>query len=196
MSSEAPRRGRSGQGRSTSEADTPDTPQDQNRSSTADSPEGRARDVIYRLLAVRARSEAELRQALLRKDIDEEVADAVLRKFVDAGLVDDAEFAESWVQQRHEYQGLGRKALRFELRRKGVDDTVVTEALSGMDDDAEMERARELVRRKLRSLSSVDEHVKRRRLVGMLARKGYGEGLSYRVVREEVEREQSGEEAL
>ncbi|QGK69444.1 regulatory protein RecX [Allosaccharopolyspora coralli] len=196
MSSEAPRRGRSGRGRSTPAADTPDTAQDQPGSATTDSPESRARDVVYRLLAVRARSEAELRQALLRKDIEEDVVDATLRKFVDAGLVDDAEFAESWVHQRHQYQGLGRKALRFELRRKGVDDTVVTEALSGMDEDAESERARELVRRKLRTLSFVDDHVKRRRLLGMLARKGYGEGLSFRVVREEVEREQCGEDDL
>lgn len=193
MSSEVPRRGQSGRGRSSSEADTP---QEQNRSSTEDSPESRARDIVYRLLAVRARSEAELRQALLRKDIDEDVADVVLRKFVDAGLVDDAEFAESWVQQRHQYQGLGRKALRFELRRKGVDDTVVTEALSGVDDEDEMERARDLVRRKLRSLSSVDNHVKHRRLVGMLARKGYGESLSYRVVREELERAEAAEDGV
>ncbi|WP_460956200.1 regulatory protein RecX [Parasphingorhabdus pacifica] len=146
-----------------------------------------ARDVVYRLLAVRARSRAELRQALLRKEIDEEVAEDVLRKFVDAGLVDDAAFAESWVHERHQYQGLGRKALGFELRRKGVEEHLVAEALSTVDEEAEVERARELVRRKMPAMARVDSTKRTRRLVGMLARKGYGEGLAFRVVREEIE---------
>ena len=201
MSSETPRRGTGGRGRPA--LDTDASGQVENHSerrsprSEADStssPESQARDIVYRLLAVRARSEAELRQALLRKDIDDDVADAVLRKFLDAGLVNDAEFAESWVQQRHQYQGLGRKALGFELRRKGVDDALVADALSTMDEDAEADRARELVRRKLRSQHSLEDQVRRRRLVGMLARKGYGESLAFRVVREEIERWESRED--
>lgn len=151
-------------------------------------PEQRARDAVYRLLAVRARSKSELLQALLRKEIDEDVAEGVLQKFVDAGLVDDAAFAESWVHARHRNQGLGRKALGYELRRKGVDEHLVAEALSTMDEEEEVERARELVRRKLPGMSRLDNTVRTRRLVGMLARKGYGEGLAFRVVREEIER--------
>lgn len=150
-------------------------------------PESQARDTVYRLLAARARSKTELHQALARKGIEEDVAAATVQKFVDAGLVDDAEFAESWVQARHQQQGLGRKALGFELRRKGVSEQVVAEALSYVDEDSEMERARELVQRKLRGMASLDNTAKMRRLIGMLARKGYSEALAYRVVREEVE---------
>ncbi|MCX2730975.1 regulatory protein RecX [Saccharopolyspora sp. NFXS83] len=140
------------------------------------------------MLAVRARSRAELRQALLRKEIDEDVADAVLQKFVDAGLVDDAEFAEAWVSERQRNQGLGRKALGYELRRKGVEEHLVAEALSTVDADAEEERARELVRRKLRSITVDDPEKRLRRLVGMLARKGYPEGMAFRVVKDELDR--------
>lgn len=143
---------------------------------------------MYRLLAVRARSRSELRQALVRKGIEEEIAEGMLRKFVDAGLVDDAAFAESWVSERHQHQGLGRKALGFELRRKGVEEHVVAEALSTVDEESEVERARELVRRKLPSTARLDATKRTRRLVGMLARKGYGEGMAFRVVREEIER--------
>ncbi|WP_246868315.1 regulatory protein RecX [Saccharopolyspora sp. ASAGF58] len=153
-----------------------------------DDAEQLARDTVYRLLAARARSCSELRQALLRKEIDEDVADAVLQKFVDAGLVDDASFAEEWVQSRQRYQGLGRKALGFELRRKGVEEHVVEAALSTVDSDAEVEQARELVQRKLRTMANLDHAAKMRRMVGMLARKGYSEGLAFRVVREEIER--------
>ncbi|MEV0697665.1 regulatory protein RecX [Saccharopolyspora sp. NPDC050389] len=166
----------------------PEAAADEKSRRKPDDPEQLARDTVYRLLAARARSRSELRQALLRKEVDEEVADAVLQKFVDAGLVDDASFTEEWVHSRQRYQGLGRKALGFELRRKGVDEHLVEAALSTVDGDAEVERARELVQRKLRTMRNLDHTAKMRRLVGMLARKGYSEGLAFRVVREEIER--------
>jgi regulatory protein len=154
----------------------------------AENPERRARDIVYRLLAVRARSRSELTQALLRKGIEEEVADAVIRKFDKAGLVDDAAFAEDLVHEHQRNRGLGRKALAFELRRKGVDESVIAETLSTVDDATEADRARELVRRKLRTMMATDKAARMRRLVGMLARKGYSEEMAFRVVREELER--------
>ncbi|MBA8825646.1 regulatory protein [Saccharopolyspora lacisalsi] len=150
-------------------------------------PEQFARDAVYRLLTVRARSRAELMGSLSRKGVEEEVAEAVVGKFVDAGLVDDAAFADSWVRQRHEYQGLGRKALAAELRNKGVDEEAASAALAQVASEDEAERARELVRRKLRGMTTVDSTTRTRRLVAMLARKGYSEGMAFRVVREELD---------
>lgn len=166
----------------------------ESRSKTAD-PEQLARDTVYRLLAARARSRSELRDALRRKGIEDETIESVLGKFDDAGLVDDSSFAESWVHQRHENQGLGRTALRAELRRKGVSDDIIAEALTHVDDDAEVARARELIRRKLppaldTGTSGKDRDRLMRRLVSMLARKGYSEGMALRLVKEELE--QSG----
>ncbi|WP_112263506.1 regulatory protein RecX [Lentzea terrae] len=146
----------------------------------------KARDICYALLTARARSRQELYDALLRKGISAGVAEVVLGKFDRAGLIDDAQFAEMWVRSRHTYNGLGRRALAVELRRKGVADDVVAEAVAAVDSEAEEERARELVRKRLRTLSGVDETTKIRRLVGALARKGYAEGLAYRVVRDEL----------
>jgi regulatory protein len=146
----------------------------------------RAKDICFALLAARPRTRQELKDALLRKEIAEELAELVLGKFDKAGLIDDAAFAEIWVRSRHTYQGIGRRALAMELRRKGVADDLVTEAVAAVDDDAEMDRARELVRKKLRSMNDVDETAKIRRLVGALARKGYAGGMAYQVVREEL----------
>jgi len=146
----------------------------------------KARDICYALLTARARSRHELHDALLRKGISAAAADIVLGKFDRAGLIDDVQFAEMWVRSRHTYNGLGRRALAMELRRKGVADEVVAEAVAAVDGEAEEERARELVRKRLRTLSGVDETTKIRRLVGALARKGYAEGLAYRVVRDEL----------
>jgi len=103
-----------------------------------------------------------------------------------AGLIDDASFAEMWVHSRHAYGGLGRRALDAELRRKGVDDAVAREAVAAVDSDAEEARARELIRKRIRTMSAADEATRVRRLVGVLARKGYSEGLAFRVVREEL----------
>jgi len=153
----------------------------------------KARDICYALLGARARSRQELYDALLRKEISAGVAEIVLGKFDRAGLIDDAQFAEMWVRSRHTYNGLGRRALAMELRRKGVADEVVAEAVAAVDSEAEEDRARELVRKRLRTLSGVDETTKIRRLVGALARKGYAEGLAYRVVRDELRN--AGDEA-
>ncbi|MGQ0838670.1 regulatory protein RecX [Actinokineospora sp.] len=156
------------------------------RETDQDDPAATARDICYRLLAARARTRQELEQALRRKEIPDDVAHAVLGKFDAAGLIDDEAFAETWVRSRHAHQGLGRRALAVELRRKGVADEVVAEAVAAVDGDAEQERARLLVRKKLGAMASLDEQVKIRRLVGMLARKGYSEGMAYRVVRDEL----------
>ncbi|MGH3565981.1 MAG: regulatory protein RecX [Pseudonocardia sp.] len=150
-------------------------------------PEAVARAICLRLLTVRARTRRELAQALRRKGVPDEAAGAALERLDDVGLIDDGAFAEQWVRSRHTVRGLGSRALAVELQRKGVADDVAGEALAGVDAEAEDRRARELVDRKLRTIpSDTDEQrvTAARRLVGMLARKGYSGGTAYRVVRE------------
>ncbi|HEX6351885.1 regulatory protein RecX [Actinophytocola sp.] len=149
-------------------------------------PVQQAKDICLRLLTARPRTRTELAQALARKGVDSDVADQVLGRLDEVGLIDDAAFAEVWVRSRHNFQGLSRRALAVELRRKGVADESAAEALAAVDGDAEEERARQLVRKRLRVLGDADEATKIRRLVGMLARKGYSEGLAYRVVKDEL----------
>ncbi|QWF77646.1 regulatory protein RecX [Amycolatopsis sp. CA-230715] len=143
-----------------------------------------AKGVCFDLLAARPRTKDELRQALRRKGFDEETRETILGKLDHAGLVDDAAFAESWVRSRHTHQGLARSALVAELKRKGVDGETAVEAAGEVDREAEEQRARELVRKKLGSMTTLDEQTVTRRLLGMLARKGYPQGLAYQVIRE------------
>jgi regulatory protein len=149
-------------------------------------PVQRAKDICLRLLTVRARTRAELEQALVRKGIKGDVVETVLGRLGAIGLIDDKGFAEVWVRSRHAHDGLGRRALTAQLRRKGVDEAVTADAVAAIDYGAEEERARMLVRKKLRALTGVDDAARVRRLVGMLARKGYSQGMSYRVVRDEL----------
>jgi regulatory protein len=159
---------------------------DQRAPEPPEDPVQHAKDICLRLLTARPRTKVELAQALARKGVEEDVATGVLERLDQVGLIDDAAFADVWVRSRHNLQGLSRRALAMELRRKGVDDESAEEALSTVDPDAEEERARQLVRKRLRSLTSDDETAKIRKLVGMLARKGYAQGLAYRVVKDEL----------
>jgi regulatory protein len=146
----------------------------------------RAREICLALLTARPRSRSELARALSRRGIPAEVGESVLDRLGVAGLVDDAVFAESAVHAGHTHRGLGRRALAAELRRKGVPDGVAREAVAMVQPQDEERRARELVRRKLAATTSRDPATTARRLAGMLARKGYSEGLVLRVLRDEL----------
>jgi regulatory protein len=145
-----------------------------------------ARKILLDQLTGRARSRSELAAKLARKRVPDELAGRVLDRFEEVGLVDDAAFAREWVRSRQTGRGLARRALAVELRRKGVEAEVIEEAVAEVDPEAELEAARDLVRRRLRSLARHDSATVVRRLTGMLARKGYPPGVAYRVVREEV----------
>ncbi|HET8657532.1 MAG TPA: RecX family transcriptional regulator [Micromonosporaceae bacterium] len=144
----------------------------------------RARQICLDLLADRPRTRAELAAALRQKGIADDVAAEVLGRYEEVGIVDDAAFARAWVASRHHSRGLARRALAGELRRRGVDSGTVGEALTEIDGTTEEETARQLAARRLRSLPAGDPAGLLRRLVGMLARKGYPPGLAYRVVQE------------
>ncbi|MFG1868171.1 regulatory protein RecX [Micromonospora arborensis] len=142
-----------------------------------------AREICLRQLAVRPRTRAELAGALAKRGISEEVSAEVLDRYDEVGIIDDAAFARAWVSSRHAGRGLARRALANELRRKGVDGEVATEALGELDEETEADTARGLVERKLRTARGEPDAIFRR-LVGMLARKGYPPGVAIRAVKD------------
>lgn len=139
------------------------------------------------------RTRKQLADALKKREIPDDISEDVLSRFEEVGLINDAAFADAWVESRHHGRGLARRALARELRTKGVDATVVDEAIAQLDSDREEETARALVARKLRSTRGLDRDRRLRRLAGMLARKGYPEGMALRVVRQALQQE--GEDA-
>nr|WP_203759957.1 regulatory protein RecX [Actinoplanes deccanensis] len=143
----------------------------------------RAREICLRQLAVRPRTRAELAKVLARKEISDEVIAEVLDRYDEVGIIDDAAFARAWVSSRHHGRGLARRALANELRQRGVDAEVASEALETLDEEDEAATARALVDRKLRTASGSPEAVFRR-LVAMLARKGYPAGVAIRAVKD------------
>ncbi len=149
-------------------------------------PESVARKILLDQLTGQPRTRSELAKKLAAKLVPDDVATRLLDRFEEVGLIDDESFARLWIGSRQPGKGLARRALAQELRRKGIDDEVAREALDEIDPADEEHAARLLVRKKLRSLSRVDEQTAMRRLVGMLARKGYGSAMAFAVVRDEL----------
>jgi regulatory protein len=139
----------------------------------------RARDVVskgteaaLRLLAVRPRSEKELRDRLRQKDYAPETIDAVLERVRGWGYLDDADFAQRWVANRIEHRPRGRRLLEQELRQKGIDRDTISDTLEEADLD-ETAAAIELAEKSAARLRALEPDVARRRLTGQLARRGF-----------------------
>jgi regulatory protein len=152
-------------------------------------PEAVARQICLRMLTGAPRTKAQLAAALRRRRVPEAAAEAVLARFAEVKLIDDAMFARAWVESRHLGRGLAGRALGAELRQRGVAQEDIQAALEELDPDQELATARELVARRLPATAKMPAPARMRRLVGMLARKGYGPALAYRVVRETLDNE-------
>lgn len=152
--------------------------------STSETREEQAHAVCLRLLTVRARSRAELAGQLAKRGYPGDVTEAVLARLATVGLIDDEDFAAQWVRSRQTYAGKGKRALAAELRTKGVEAEVIAAALDGLDAGTERVRAEQLVERRLRreALGEGDDVKVTRRLVGMLARRGYSQSMAVAVV--------------
>jgi regulatory protein len=124
-----------------------------------------------------------------RRGVPEDVAAGVLARFTEVGLIDDAAFARAWVESRHHGRGLARRALSAELRQRGVDGQQISAAVSALDPADEIATARQLVAKGLAASRGKPLPTRVRRLVGLLARKGYPAPIAYRVVREALDEE-------
>ncbi|MDT7759433.1 MAG: regulatory protein [Mycobacterium sp.] len=154
--------------------------------STSESQEEQARNLCLRLLTARARTRSELAAQLTKRGYPDDVGERVLDRLADVGLVDDRDFAEQWVRSRRINAGKGKRALASELRTKGIDDELIADALADFDASAERTRAEQLVADKLRRerlSDDTDDTKVARRLVAMLARRGYGQSMAFDVVK-------------
>lgn len=158
----------------------------------------KAREAALNLLSYRARSEAELRQRLRRKEFPDDVVEACLTELVEKGFVDDAAFSASFVRDRVRGRPRGSRRLVQELRAKGVElktaASAVEETLAA-EDVTELELARDAARAWARrafggrgrpaQMDAESRLAARRQLYGYLARRGFP-GEAIRTVMDEV----------
>jgi len=141
----------------------------------------RAYERALNFLSYRPRSEAEVRRNLRKKNVEEEeVVEEVTGRLTRAGLLNDQEFARYWVENRLQFNPRGARALRHELREKGVPASIITDTLMDFDEEVAARKVAEVGARRLAHLEPRDF---RRRLEGYLARRGF----SYVMIRPLVE---------
>ena len=157
-----------------------------------------ARETALRQLDTRARSRHELERTLSQRGFADDVSQDVLDRLEAVGLINDIEFAHTLVRERFRGTGKVGRALMEDLRRTGLDQGIINDALMQVDSDDERKRATEMVRRKLSRMSNVSRDTLYRRLSSMLARKGYSPGICTQVVGEALsewsEQQRNGEE--
>ncbi len=180
--------GRGSLGSARGSGDVPRTADDADDTDEAD-PEAVARLICLRLLTAAPRTQAQLAAALRRRGVPEQAAEAVLGRFAEVKLIDDATFASAWVESRHHGRGLSGRALAAELRDRGVASGDIQAAVARLDPEQEVATARSLVASRLAATRGQPAPARVRRLIGVLARKGYSQALAYRLVREALEQE-------
>jgi regulatory protein len=139
----------------------------------------KAYERALRFLGYRARSRAEVQRNLQGAGLDEATIQAVLDRLAGEGYLNDAEFARFWVENREQFGPRGNQALRYELRRKGVDDKTAAEALANVDQVASAYRAGQPKAARLAALAANDPRSFREKLSSFLLRRGF----TYEVVR-------------
>lgn len=151
----------------------------------------KAKNIVLNQLAASAKSRQQLEKKLAEKEISSETAQEVLDRFEAVNLVNDEEFAQMYVRTRASVKKLSKNAIRRELKEKGVTGELAETALTQRTEEDERSDAHELVRKKIRPSMDFSDRKEKdkitRRLVGMLARKGYPPSMAFSVVKEEIE---------
>jgi len=131
-------------------------------------------------LAYRPRSRNELSDYLRGKRVPERIIEEVLRGLAREELVDDLAFAQYWVENRERFRPRSRALLSYELRRKGLDEEVISEALTAVDEE---ESARRAAHQRASRYIRLDEKSFRQKMGQFLRRRGF----TYRLIQEVVD---------
>ncbi len=132
------------------------------------------------LISYRPRSEAEVRTNLQKHQISEETTTEVIARLRETGILNDQQFAETWIENRAAFRPRSKLALRLELKQKGIDDETVAETLANVNDD---EQAYEAGQKKVHQFRSLDEQTFKHKLLGFLARRGFSYEVASQVVK-------------
>jgi regulatory protein len=150
-------------------------------------------EAAARFLEARARSIGEVRRRLTSAGYRADLVEGAITRMTELGMLDDGAFARAWVESRDRARPRGERALADELRVRGVDRTVIVEALDerresaaasgdASDDEAppsaDEAAAERLLARNARALARVaDPRARRQRAYALLARNGFDPGV-------------------
>ncbi|MCB1025431.1 MAG: RecX family transcriptional regulator [Acidobacteria bacterium] len=141
----------------------------------------KAYDRAVRFLGFRPRSQNEVERYLQEKGYTPEVCVEVVNRLIEQKYLDDAEFVRFWLENREQFKPRGERALRYELRQKGIADSLIDAAVGEVN---ESDLAWAAVERKLYSWKNLPEPELKKKLAGFLSRRGF----NYETVNEIMQR--------
>lgn len=131
----------------------------------------RAYEQTLHFLSYRPRSQSEVSRYLRDKGFGETAIEDAVERLNRVGLVDDEAFARYWIGNREQFKPRGERALRYELRQKGIDDRVIDDLLQDTD---ETESAFRAAAQRMERWKRLDPADRRQKLSGYLQRRGFG----------------------
>lgn len=146
----------------------------------------KAKSKVFQLLKIRLRSENEIRLKLKEKKFTHDVINKTARYFNDIGLIDDTQFAKSWIRSRLK-KPFGVHRIIRELQLKGIDKEIIKREIEAatIEDDTyqEHETILDLAERRLSKYKGLEPAKQKQRLYGFLSRRGFNLSEIQKVIR-------------
>jgi regulatory protein len=138
----------------------------------------KAYDQALRYLSFRARSRREMERHLGEKGYSPQVVTATVERLLDESYLDDEAFARFWLENRERFRPRSKRALRYELRQKGIAAELIDSLLTDLDED---ELAWAAVEGKVIQWQNLDEEEFKKKVLGFLNRRGFNYEVAYRM---------------
>ncbi|WP_141705306.1 RecX family transcriptional regulator [Vulcanibacillus modesticaldus] len=135
-------------------------------------------------ISYRPRTELEVKQYLTRQGYAIELIEPIVNKLKDERLLDDKLYAKQFINQRINSNPKGRKLLAYEMKNRGLSDTVIGDTLEEIDDNLEYEMAVKLTEKKLKQLKGQNRTEVQRKLAAYLGRRGFSYNTINRILQE------------
>jgi regulatory protein len=150
--------------------------------------------LTLRFLQLRARSEKEIRDYLLKKRAPSEIIEIVVRKLREYNFLNDRQFARMWIESRKRFHPKSTSFLVLELRRKGIAKEIIDEELSARESDMDLKLALQVVSQKIQRYRHLDRRKVYQRLGSILIRRGFGFDVAKRAIDEVLRKEYTTKE--
>lgn len=146
------------------------------------------RNVSYRYLSIRNRSEKEMRDYLSKKKASIEIIDQVISLLKEQKFLDDESFAKSWVRSRARLRPKGKSVLKMELKQKGIAEEIIAVVLAEEQEDIpdELTQAKQLIAKRIERFHGKSRQEVYQKVGNFLARRGFSWGIAKKAIDESL----------
>lgn len=142
-------------------------------------------NLSYRYLAIRNRSEKEIRDYLVKKKAPQEIIDEIIKLLTEKKFLNDENFARSWILNRARLKPKGKILLQIELKQKGIAENIIKKVLQEVQEEIpdELTQAKQLIAKRMERMQGKTRDEIYQKVGGFLARRGY----SWEIVKKAID---------